>query len=72
MKDFWSFCRPYFTNICAWNDGKVIFIENNKVLRSDYETSEPYKELGTCKRGNNPSPPPGFLQKPPKYSNDKT
>ena len=63
VRDFWNFCKPYFTNKGICNDEKIILVEKDEVLRKDSEISETFnnyfvnitEELGIYKWGNNPS-----------------
>ena len=40
VKDFWNYCKPYFTNKGICNDGRIILVENNKILNKDSDISE--------------------------------
>ena len=40
MKDFWNFCKPYFTNKGVCNDKKIILVEKEEVLRKDSKISD--------------------------------
>ena len=40
VKDFWNFCKPYFTNNGVCNDKKVILVEKEEVLRKDSKISD--------------------------------
>ena len=35
VKDFWNFCKSYFTNKSFCNDDKTILFEKDEVLRKD-------------------------------------
>ena len=39
VKDFWNFCKPYFTNNGVCNDEKLILVEKEQVLRKDSNVS---------------------------------
>ena len=62
VKDFWNFCKPYFTNKGVCNDEKIILAEKEEVLRKDSKISETFNnyfvnitdELGIYEWGNNP------------------
>ena len=40
VKDFWNFCKPYFTNKGACNDEKRILVKKEEVLRKDSKISD--------------------------------
>ena len=44
MKDFWNFCKPYFTNKGVCNDKKIILVEKEEVLRKDSKISDTFNE----------------------------
>ena len=62
VKDFWNFCKPYFTNKGLCNDKRVILVEREEVLRKDSKISGTFNnyfvnitdELGICNWGNIP------------------
>ena len=62
VKDFWNFCKPYFTNKGFCNDEKIILVEKEEVLRKDSKISDTFTnyfvnitdELGIFKWGNIP------------------
>ena len=62
MKDFWNFCKPYFTSKRIFNNNKITLVENNKVLMKNPQISETFnnyfvnktEELGIYKWGNVP------------------
>ena len=62
VKDFWNFCKPYFTNKGVCNDEKIILVEKEEVLRKDSKISDTFNnyfvnitdELGIYKWGNIP------------------
>ena len=37
VKDFWNYCKPYFTNKGICNDDRIILVENDKILNKDSE-----------------------------------
>ena len=41
-KDFWNYCKPYFTNKGICNDGRIILSENDKILNKDSDVSETF------------------------------
>ena len=44
MKDFWNFCKPYFTNKGVCNHKKIILVEKEEVLRKDSKISDTFNE----------------------------
>ena len=42
VKDFWNYCKPYFTNKGICNDGRIILVENDKILNKDSDISETF------------------------------
>ena len=62
VKDFWNFCKPYFTNKGVCDDEKIILFEKEEVLRKDSKISDTFNnyfvnitdELGIYKWGNIP------------------
>ena len=42
VKDFWNFCKPYFTNKGVCNDEKIILVEKEEVLRKDSKISDTF------------------------------
>ena len=42
VKDFWNYCKPYFTNKGICNDDRIIFVENDKILKKDTDISETF------------------------------
>ena len=32
VKDFWNYCKPYFTNKSICNDDRIIIVENYQIL----------------------------------------
>ena len=42
VKDFGNYCKPYFTNKGICNDGKIILIEDEKILNKDSDISEAF------------------------------
>ena len=62
VKDFWNFCKPYFTNKGVCNDEKIILVEKEEVLRKDSKISDTFSiyflnitdKLGIYKWGNIP------------------
>ena len=62
VKDFWNFCKPYFTNKGVCNDEKIILVEKEEVLRKDSKISDTFNnyfvnitdELGIYNWGNIP------------------
>ena len=42
VKDFWNYCKPYFTNKVICNDGRIILVENDKILKKDSDISETF------------------------------
>ena len=39
LKDFWNYCKPYFTNKGICNDDRIILVENDKILNKDSDIS---------------------------------
>ena len=35
VKYFWNYRKPYFTNKGVCNDGRIILVENDKILNKD-------------------------------------
>ena len=62
VKDFWNFCKPYFTNKIVCNNEKIILVEKEKLLRKDSKISDTVnnyfvnltEELGIYYSGNIP------------------
>ena len=62
LKDFWNFCKPYFTSKGVCNDEKIILVEKEEFLRKDSKISDTFNnyfvnitdELGIYKWGNIP------------------
>ena len=42
VKDFWNYCKPYFTNKGICNDDRIILVENDKILNKDSDISETF------------------------------
>ena len=42
VKDFWNYCKPYFTNNGICNDDRIILVENDKILNKDLDISETF------------------------------
>ena len=42
VKDFWNYCKPYFTNKGICNDDRIILVENDKILNRDSDISETF------------------------------
>ena len=42
VKDFWNYCKPYFTNKSIYNDDRIILAENDKILNKDSDISETF------------------------------
>ena len=42
VKDLWNYCKPYFTNKGICNDGRIILVENNKILNKDSDISKTF------------------------------
>ena len=42
VKDFWNFCKPYFTNKGVCNNEKIILVEKEEVLRKDSKISDTF------------------------------
>ena len=42
VKDFWNYCKPYFTNKGICNDDRIILVENNKILNKDSDISKTF------------------------------
>ena len=42
VKDFWNYCKPYFTNKSISNDDRIILVENDKILNKDSDISETF------------------------------
>ena len=42
VKDFWNYCKPYFTNKGICNDDRIILVENDKILDKDSDISETF------------------------------
>ena len=42
VKDFWNYCKPYFTNKGICNDGRIILVENDNILNKDSDISETF------------------------------
>ena len=42
VKDFWNFCKPYFTNNGICNDDRIILVEKDKILNKDSDISETF------------------------------
>ena len=40
VKDFWNYCKPYFANKGIFSDGRIILVENDKILNKDLDISE--------------------------------
>ena len=41
-KDFWNYCKLYFTNKGICNDDRIIIVENDKILNKDSDISETF------------------------------
>ena len=44
VKDFWNYCKPYFTSKGICNDDRIILVENDKVLNKDSDISETFNK----------------------------
>ena len=44
VKDFWNYCKPYFTNKGICNDDRIILNENNEILNKDSDISETFNK----------------------------
>ena len=42
VKNFWNFCKPYFTNKGVGNAEKMILVEKEKVLRKGSKISHTF------------------------------
>ena len=42
VKDFWNYCKPYFTNKGICNDDRIILVKNDKILNKDSDISETF------------------------------
>ena len=42
LKDFWNFCKPYFTSKGVCNDEKIILVEKEEFLRKDSKISDTF------------------------------
>ena len=42
VKDFWNYCKPYFTNKGICNDDRIILVENDKIINKDSAISETF------------------------------
>ena len=42
VKDFWNYCKPYFTNKGICSDDRIILVENNKILNKDSDISKTF------------------------------
>ena len=42
VKDFWNYCKPYFTNKGICNDDRIKLVENDKILGKDSDISETF------------------------------
>ena len=62
VKDFWNFCKPYFTNKGVCKNERIILVEKEEVLRKDSKISDTFNnyfvnitdELGIYEWGNIP------------------
>ena len=45
VKDFWNYCKPYFTNKGICNDDRIILVENDKILNKDSDISETFNNF---------------------------
>ena len=63
VKDFWNYCKPYFTNKGICNDEKIILVEKGEILNKDSEISDTFnnyfvnitKDLGIIDWGSGSS-----------------
>ena len=63
VKGFWNYYKPYFTSKGICNDGRIILVENDKILNKDSDISETFnnhfvnitKHLGIFDRANGSS-----------------
>ena len=44
VKDFWNYCKPYFTSKAICNDEPIILVENNKILRKNTEICKTFND----------------------------
>ena len=44
VKDFWNYCKPYFTNKGICNDDRIILVEKNEILNKDSDISETFNK----------------------------
>ena len=42
VKDFWNYCKRYFTNQGICNDGRIILAKNDKLLNKDSDMSQTF------------------------------
>ena len=42
VKDFWNYCKPYFTNKGICNDDRIVLVEKDKILNKDSDISETF------------------------------
>ena len=45
VKDFWNYYKPYFTSKGICNDGRIILVENDKILNKDSDISETFNNF---------------------------
>ena len=44
VKDFWNYCKPYFTNKGICNDDRIILVKKNEILNKDSDISETFNK----------------------------
>ena len=42
VKDFWNYCKPYFTDKGICNYDRIILVKNDKILNKDSDISETF------------------------------
>ena len=42
IKDYWNYCKPYFTSKGICNDDRIILVENDQILDKDSDISETF------------------------------
>ena len=45
VKDFWNYCKPYFTNKGICNDDRIILVEKKEILNKDFDISETFNKI---------------------------
>ena len=44
VKDFWNFCKPYFTNKVICKDENIILVENDEIIRENNKIAETFND----------------------------